>query len=303
MYIGTTSSRGLHHLVYEVVDNSIDEAMAGYCDRILVRLMKDGACQVEDNGRGIPVKPIPRAKDRRPAVEVVLTTLNAGGKFGGDGYRISGGLHGVGVSVVNALSQKLTALVMRGGSTWIQSYSRGKATSKLTKGRATTKAGTIITFWPDPEIFVEGIEWDRRVLAERLQEQAFLTKGIEIQLIDEREDKPVKQVFKATGGIADFVKHLSTGKDVIHTKVISMEAREADAEADIALQWTTSYAESSTRSRTTSPRPRAACTRRVSRSPSPTSSTATPRRRATSRTRKATCSARTSARASPRSCR
>jgi DNA gyrase subunit B len=244
MYIGTTSSRGLHHLVYEVVDNSIDEAMAGYCDRILVRLMKDGACQVEDNGRGIPVKPIPRAKDRRPAVEVVLTTLNAGGKFGGDGYRISGGLHGVGVSVVNALSQKLTALVMRGGSTWIQSYSRGKATSKLTKGRATTKAGTIITFWPDPEIFVEGIEWDRRVLAERLQEQAFLTKGIEIQLIDEREDKPVKQVFKATGGIADFVKHLSTGKDVIHTKVISMEAREADAEAEIAVQWNNGYAES-----------------------------------------------------------
>jgi DNA gyrase subunit B len=244
MYIGTTSSRGLHHLVYEVVDNSIDEAMAGYCDRILVRLLKDGACQVEDNGRGIPVKPIPRAKDRRPAVEVVLTTLNAGGKFGGDGYRISGGLHGVGVSVVNALSEKLTALVMRDGFTWTQSYSRGKATTKLTKGKATTKAGAIITFWPDPEVFVEGIEWDRRVLAERLQEQAFLTKGIEIQLIDEREDKPVKQVFKATGGIADFVKHLSTGKDVIHTKVISMEAKEADAEAEIALQWNSGYAES-----------------------------------------------------------
>ena len=134
MYIGTTSSRGLHHLVYEVVDNSIDEAMAGYCDRIVVRLLKDGGCQVEDDGRGIPVKPIPKAKDRRPAVEVVLTTLNAGGKFGGEGYRISGGLHGVGVSVVNALSQKLTTLVMRDGSTWTQSYSRGKATSKRTKG-------------------------------------------------------------------------------------------------------------------------------------------------------------------------
>jgi len=244
MYIGTTSSRGLHHLVYEVVDNSIDEAMAGYCDRIVVRLLKDGACQVEDNGRGIPVKPIPKAKDRRPAVEVVLTTLNAGGKFGGEGYRISGGLHGVGVSVVNALSEKLTTLVMRDGFTWTQTYSRGKATSKLTKGKASTKAGTIITFWPDPEVFVEGIEWDRRVLAERLQEQAFLTKGIEIQLIDEREDKPVKQVFKATGGIADFVKHLSTGKDVIHTKVISMEAKETDAEAEIAVQWNNGYAES-----------------------------------------------------------
>ena len=244
MYIGTTSSRGLHHLVYEVVDNSIDEAMAGYCDRIVVRLLKDGACQVEDNGRGIPVKPIPKAKDRRPAVEVVLTTLNAGGKFGGEGYRISGGLHGVGVSVVNALSEKLTTLVMRDGFTWTQTYSRGKATSKLTKGKASTKAGTIITFWPDPEVFVEGIDWDRRVLAERLQEQAFLTKGIEIQLIDEREDKPVKQVFKATGGIADFVKHLSTGKDVIHTKVISMEAKESDAEAEIAVQWNNGYAES-----------------------------------------------------------
>ena len=244
MYIGTTSSRGLHHLVYEVVDNSIDEAMAGECDRIMVRLLKDGGCQVEDDGRGIPVKPIPKAKDRRPAVEVVLTTLNAGGKFGGDGYRISGGLHGVGVSVVNALSAKLTVQVMRDGAMWTQSYARGKATSKLTRGKATTKTGTIITFLPDPEIFVEGVEFDRRILAERMQEQAFLTKGIEIQLIDEREDKPVKQVFKATGGIVDFVKHLATGKESIHTKIISMEARENDAEVDVALQWTSSYAES-----------------------------------------------------------
>jgi DNA gyrase subunit B len=244
MYIGTTSARGLHHLVYEVVDNSIDEAMAGECDRIIVRLLKDGGCRVEDDGRGIPVKPIPKAKDRRPAVEVVLTTLNAGGKFGGEGYRISGGLHGVGVSVVNALSTKLTVQVMREGGTWTQSYSRGKATSKLTKGKATTKTGTIITFWPDPEIFVEGTEFDRKMLAERLQEQSFLTKGIEIQLIDEREAKPVKQVFKATGGISDFVKFLATGKETIHTRIIAMEAREADAEADVALQWTGGYAES-----------------------------------------------------------
>jgi DNA gyrase subunit B len=244
MYIGTTSSRGLHHLVYEVVDNSIDEAMAGESDRIVVRLLKDGGCQVEDDGRGIPVRPIPKAKDRRPAVEVVLTTLNAGGKFGGEGYRISGGLHGVGVSVVNALSAKLTVQVMRDGATWTQSYARGKATSKLTKGKATTKTGTIVTFWPDPEIFVEGVEFDRRMLAERMQEQAFLTKGVEIQLIDEREGKPVKQVFKASGGIVDFVKHLAAGKDAIHTRIISMEARENDAEADVALQWTSSYAES-----------------------------------------------------------
>ena len=244
MYIGTTSVRGLHHLVYEVVDNSIDEAMAGFCDRIVVRLLADGGCRVEDNGRGIPVKPIPGQKDRRPAVEVVLTTLNAGGKFGGEGYRISGGLHGVGVSVVNALSRRMTVEVMRDGYTWTQSYARGKATSKLTKGKPTKKTGTIVTFWPDPEIFTETTEFDRRLLAERLQEQAFLTKGIEIQLIDERESPPVKQVFKASGGIADFVKMLSAGKEPLHHRVISMEAREEDAEAEIALQWNTGYAES-----------------------------------------------------------
>ena len=244
MYIGTTSARGLHHLVFEVVDNSIDEAMAGFCDRIIVRLLKDGGCQVEDNGRGIPVRPIPKSKDRRPAVEVVLTTLNAGGKFGGEGYRIAGGLHGVGVSVVNALSQKLTVQVMRDGATWTQSYSRGKAISRLSKGKATSKRGTIVTFWPDPEIFTEGVEFSRSLLAERLQEQAFLTRGIEVQLIDEREASPVKQVFKATGGLTDFVKHLASGKDPIHNKVIYMEAREEDAEADIALQWTNGYAES-----------------------------------------------------------
>ena len=246
MYIGTTSARGLHHLVYEVVDNSIDEAMAGFCDRIIVRLLKDGGVSVDDNGRGIPVKPIPKAKDRRPAVEVVLTTLNAGGKFGGDGYRISGGLHGVGVSVVNALSEKLTVQVFRDGATWTQSFARGKATSKLAKGKASRRTGTLITFWPDPEIFTEGTEWNRSMLAERMQEQAFLTKGIEIQLIDERETPAMKEVFKATGGIADFVKHLATGKEVIHTKVISMETVEpsGNAEAEIALQWTTGYAES-----------------------------------------------------------
>ncbi len=244
MYIGTTSLRGLHHLVYEVVDNSIDEAMAGFCDRIVVRLLKDGGCRVEDNGRGIPVKPIPGLKDRRPAVEIVLTTLNAGGKFGGGGYRISGGLHGVGVSVVNALSRAMTVEVMRDGYVWTQSYARGKATTKLTRGKATTKTGTIVTFWPDPEIFTETTEFDRRLLAERLQEQAFLTRGIEIQLIDEREDPPAKQVFKASGGIADFVKLLAAGKEPLHQRVISMEGREDDAEAEIALQWNTGYAES-----------------------------------------------------------
>ena len=181
MYIGTTGQRGLHHLVYEVVDNSVDEAMAGSCDRILVTLTRDGSCRVADNGRGIPVKPIPGAKDRRPALEVVLTTLNAGGKFGGAGYRISGGLHGVGVSVVNALSAKMIAEVVRDGHLWTQTYSRGKATTKLVKGRPSKKTGTTITFWPDPEV-LEDTVFKPEILAERLQELAYLTKGLEIVL-------------------------------------------------------------------------------------------------------------------------
>jgi DNA gyrase subunit B len=245
MYIGTTSQRGLHHLVYEVVDNSVDEAMAGFCDRIVVTLLADGGVRVADNGRGIPVKPIPKAKDRRPALEVVLTTLNAGGKFGGRGYRISGGLHGVGVSVVNALSEKLLVEVERDGYHWTQTYSRGKATKKLTKGKASRKTGTTVTFWPDPEIFEE-MEFKREILTERLQELAFLSKGLEIQLIDERQDEPTKDVFKAAGGLADFVKHLQAGKDVLHAKVIHFEGKERDgsAEVEVALQWNTAYAES-----------------------------------------------------------
>jgi DNA gyrase subunit B len=245
MYIGTTGIRGLHHLVYEVVDNAVDEAMAGAADRIVVTLHPDGSVSVSDNGRGIPVKPIPRAKDRRPAVEVVLTTLNAGGKFGGGGYRISGGLHGVGVSVVNALSEKLRVVVERDGFTWTQTFARGKSTSRLQKGKASRKSGTTVTFWPDAEIFEE-MTFDRKILGERLQELAFLNKGIEIQLIDEREDKPVKEIFKATGGLSDFVKHLQTGKDVLSGRVIHFEGKEPDgsAEVEIALQWNTAYAES-----------------------------------------------------------
>jgi DNA gyrase subunit B len=245
MYIGTTGSRGLHHLVYEVVDNSVDEAMAGFCDRIVVTLQADGAVRVADNGRGIPVKPIPKAKDRRPALEVVLTTLNAGGKFGGRGYRISGGLHGVGVSVVNALSEKLIVEVERDGFVWSQTYSRGKATKKLTKGKASRKTGTTVTFWPDPEVFEE-TAFKREILAERLQELAFLNKGLEIQLIDGREDPPSKDVFKATGGLADFVKLLQAGKDVLHSRVVHFEGKERDGsgEVEVALQWNTGYAES-----------------------------------------------------------
>ncbi len=243
MYIGTTSSRGLHHLVYEVVDNAIDEAMAGHCDKIVVTLHADGSASVLDNGRGIPVKPIPGRKDRRPALEIVLTVLHAGGKFGGDGYKISGGLHGVGVSVVNALSEKLDAQVQREGSTYTMVFSRGKVTKKLTKGKGTTKTGTLIRFWPDPEIFTEGIEFESKILADRLKELAFLNKGVEIQLIDERSK--TKEVFKATGGLVDFVKYLAEGREPLH-RVVYFEAKESDAtaEVEIALQWNSSYQES-----------------------------------------------------------
>jgi DNA gyrase subunit B len=244
MYIGSTGPRGLHHLVYEVVDNSIDEALAGVCDKILVRLLPDGAVQVVDNGRGIPVAPIPGAKDRRPAVEVVLTTLHAGGKFDGKSYAVSGGLHGVGVSVVNALSTKLTVEVARDGFTWSQDFARGKATSKLRKGKATTKTGTIITFWPDPEVFTDTTEFKREVLAERLQESSFLTKGVEIALVDEREKPAVRAVYKASGGLSDFVKHLSQGKSPLHGKVIDFEGKREDSEVDVAMQWNDGYAES-----------------------------------------------------------
>ncbi|MEX0833458.1 MAG: DNA topoisomerase (ATP-hydrolyzing) subunit B [Actinomycetota bacterium] len=242
MYVGTTGQRGLHHLVYEVVDNSIDEAMAGQCSRIVVRLLKDGGVEVSDNGRGIPVKPIPKAKDRRPALEVVLTTLNAGGKFGGRGYRISGGLHGVGVSVVNALSEKLQVEVQRDGYTWSQEYHQGKAKKKLSKGKPSKKSGTKVSFWPDREIFEE-TSFKREVLAERLQELAFLTRGIEIQLIDERESPVVKEVFRATGGLTDFVKHMHEGKEVLHQRVIAFEAKADDSEVEVAMQWNATYAE------------------------------------------------------------
>ena len=211
MYIGSTGPRGLHHLVYEVVDNSIDEALAGYCTRILVQLLADGGCRVVDNGRGIPIKPIPGAKDRRPAVEVVLTTLHAGGKFDGKSYAVSGGLHGVGVSVVNALSSRLIVEVARDGSVWRQEFKRGQPVAKPKKLKQSYKTRTIITFWPDPEIFEE-THFKREVLAERMQELAFLTRGVEIALTDEREDPPVKALYKASGGLADFVKYLSRGR-------------------------------------------------------------------------------------------
>jgi DNA gyrase subunit B len=243
MYIGTTSTRGLHHLVTEVVDNAIDEAMAGFVDKIVVTIHADGSVSCDDNGRGIPVKPIPGAKDRRPAVEVVLTVLHAGGKFGGGGYAISGGLHGVGVSVVNALSERLTVEVRRDGYAWSQSYERGKPLSKLAKGKATTKTGTLVRFWPDPEIFVETLDFKFETLAERLRELAFLNKGVEIALADERESPRRKEVFKANGGLVDFVKYLARGKDPVN-RIIDIDTKTDEGEVEIAMQWNAGYAES-----------------------------------------------------------
>jgi len=241
MYIGTTSVRGLHHLVYEVVDNAIDEAMAGYCDRIVVTLHTDGSASVHDNGRGIPVKPIPGAKDRRSALEVVLTVLHAGGKFGGGGYAISGGLHGVGVSVVNALSSKLEVEVRRDGAIHTMAFARGKVTKKLTKGKAAQKTGTLVRFWPDPEVFTETVEFRKEILAERLHELSFLNKGVEIQLVDERDKS--KDVYKANGGLVDFVKYLGQGKETVN-RIIPVETKTDDSEVEIAMQWTTGYSES-----------------------------------------------------------
>jgi DNA gyrase subunit B len=242
MYIGSTGPRGLHHLVYEVVDNAVDEALAGSCSKILIRLRADGGVTVADDGRGIPVRPIPRAKDRRPAVEVVLTTLHAGGKFDGKSYAVSGGLHGVGVSVVNALSERLDVQVARDGFVWTQSFSRGQSLGKLKKGNATKKTGTIVTFWPDTEIFEE-TEFKRDILAERLRELAYLTGGVEIAFADERSGREWREIYKAKGGLADFVQLLNQGKDAL-SRVIHFDAKRDDAEAEIALQWNMGYGES-----------------------------------------------------------
>jgi DNA gyrase subunit B len=244
MYIGSTGPRGLHHLVYEAVDNSIDEALAGFCSKIVVQLLADGGCRVIDNGRGIPVAPIPGRRDRKPAVEVVLTTLHAGGKFDAKSYAVAGGLHGVGISVVNALSTRLVVEVARDGFLWRQEYSRGVPAGKLQKVKPSAKTGTIVTFWPDPEVFTDTTEFKRELLAERLQEQAFLVRGVEMALVDERQDPVWKQVFKAAGGLADFVRHLSQGKDPLHNRIVHFEVKRESSEVEVALQWNTGYAES-----------------------------------------------------------
>ena len=249
MYIGSTGLAGLHHLIWEVVDNSVDEAMAGFCDKITVTLHPDGSCEVVDNGRGIPVDPYPSGPHKgKSALEVVLTVLHAGGKFGGDGYKVSGGLHGVGVSVVNALSLRVVAEVHRGGTHFRQEFvDGGKPKGKLQKVGASsskTASGTSIRFWPDPEIFqAEGTEFVARTVIERLQTIAFLNKSLEVVFVDDRGDKKQKVTFQYKGGIVDFVKHLNQSREALFTKVAHYEAAEDEQTLDIALQWNTGYYE------------------------------------------------------------
>lgn len=240
MYIGSTGARGLHHLVYEVVDNSIDEALAGFCDTIKVTIHKDNSITVEDDGRGMPVDKHPKLGI--PAVEVIHTVLHAGGKFGGGGYKVSGGLHGVGASVVNALSTKMEVEVKRNGRIYKQSYERGKTVTPLTEIGNAKKTGSKSTFWPDPEIFDE-IEYDYDTLERRLREMAFLNKGIKITLNDERDGKKRKEEFHYEGGLKEFVKHLNVNKEAIHPDVIYFEVAGKEREVEVAMQYTDRYNE------------------------------------------------------------
>ena len=246
MYIGSTGERGLHHLVQEVVDNSVDEALAGYCDAIEVTLLADGGVRVHDNGRGIPVDMHP--VEKRPAVEVVLTTLHAGGKFDGKSYAVSGGLHGVGVSVVNALSVRLDLEIHRDGYVWRQSYERGAPIRPLERGEPASDTGTTTTFWPDPTIF-ETTTWNFETLSRRLQEMAFLNRGLTITLADERPetegDGPRVVTYLYEGGISDFVRYLNSSKEPVHASVIDFgEDGDDRISVEIAMQWTGSYSES-----------------------------------------------------------
>jgi len=245
MYIGSTGERGLHHLVQEVVDNAVDEALAGFADRIEVTLLADGGVRVDDNGRGIPVDDHP--VEKRPAVEVVLTTLHAGGKFGGKAYTVSGGLHGVGVSVVNALSSRLEVEVRRDGYRWRQSYQLGDPTSAVIRGEATDETGTMITFWPDEDIF-ETTDWSFETLSRRLQEMAFLNRGLTIILADLRpahiNGEPRVVTYCYQGGIADFVRYLNGTKEPVHASVIEFGDEGPGIAVEIAMQWNSSYAES-----------------------------------------------------------
>jgi len=255
MYIGSTGERGLHHLVQEVVDNAVDEALAGFADRIDVILLADGGVRVTDNGRGIPVDEHP--VEKRPAVEVVLTTLHSGGKFDSQSYAVSGGLHGVGVSVVNALSTRLDVEIRKDGYVWRQSYENSQPVAPLRRGERTNETGTVVTFWPDGSIF-ETTEWSFETLSRRLQEMAFLNRGLSITLTDERPqhatadttddmaagDAPTVVSYHYDGGIADFVRYIDKAKEPIHDIVIDFGDEAPGISAEIAMQWTGSYSES-----------------------------------------------------------
>ncbi|AYF97837.1 DNA topoisomerase (ATP-hydrolyzing) subunit B [Protaetiibacter intestinalis] len=249
MYIGSTGPRGLHHLVYEIVDNSVDESLAGYCDDILVTILADGGLRVVDNGRGIPVAEHP--VEKRSTVEVVLTVLHAGGKFGGGGYAVSGGLHGVGSSVVNALSHRLEVDVQREGFHWTMAFHDGVPDAPLAKGAKSELTGTTITFWPNDDIF-ETVEFDYETLRTRFQQTAFLNKGLRIEITDEREVDEEgafrNEVFFYERGLADYVDYLNAAKkaDIIHPEIISFEAEDTERHMalEIAMQWTTAYSES-----------------------------------------------------------
>ena len=241
MYIGSTGPRGLHHLVYEVVDNSVDEALAGHCDRIELTIHPDNSVTVVDDGRGIPVDEHP--EEKRPAAEVVLTTLHAGGKFGdGSGYKVSGGLHGVGVSVVNALSERLHLEIYRDGHVWTQEYERGEPQGDLKRGAASKKTGTTITFLADAEVFEE-VSYDYATLSERLRETAFLTRNLRIDLVDER-GAGQRDTFQYKGGIVDFVGHLNENKDALHRNVVFFDSETEDGAVEVAMQWNSTYQES-----------------------------------------------------------
>jgi DNA gyrase subunit B len=243
MYIGSTGPRGLHHLVWEVVDNAVDEAMAGFCTEIEVRILADGAVRVVDNGRGIPVDIHPQTKES--ALTTVLTKLHAGGKFESGAYQVSGGLHGVGVSVVNALSTRLEVEVRKDGFVWTQVFERGRPLGKVERGRPWKRnTGTQVTFWPDPAIFTETIEFDYDVIASRLREMAFLNRGVEISLADDRGEEPRAETFLYKGGLVDFVKFLNANREPLHPHIVELTDTSAEAELEVALQWTSSYTES-----------------------------------------------------------
>jgi DNA gyrase subunit B len=245
MYIGSTGPTGLHHLVIEIVDNAVDEAMAGYCTRIDVTLLRDGGCRVQDNGRGIPVDPHPQYPERS-AAEIVYTTLHAGGKFGGSGYKVSGGLHGVGASVVNALSTRLVLEIDRDGKHHVMEFVNGgefKVPLQVSGEAPRGRTGTTVSFWPDPAIFEE-VEFRAQTVTERLQVMAFLNKGLEIRFADERPGLEKKETFRYNGGIVDYVKHLNASKESLFRKVAAFAQTEEAQEVEVALQWNTGFNES-----------------------------------------------------------